>query len=252
MVDSDHFPTSLDCFESDNLSGLHANWLDDENLCSLPLADVFTNAKTSRAQDNTAGSLITTGVTNQPQELNEELIECDAPLLDTVLNFSIDLELSPILEPFDDATVTTSPRQLECRYQKSPKVVKKIDSPTRNALLATASLQASSEEVRTSNEEHTLSLVVSKRPRTRSSSWLQQEKSTFFSMFKVKWPKGEHGSSLGFLLRQRFDAISTKVRTKSVMEVQQFYADVIHYISELLKILINDIDLMNADQISIS
>ncbi|KUF92108.1 Threonylcarbamoyl-AMP synthase [Phytophthora nicotianae] len=96
---------------------------------------------------------------------------------------------------------------------------------------------------------------MAKRPRTRSSSWQDQEQNTFFTMFKVKWPptpEGEPVPPFSSLLLQRFDAISTKVRTKSVMEVRQFYTTVMQNISELLKVVENDIDLTNPDQVRIA
>ncbi|KAK1947945.1 hypothetical protein P3T76_000235 [Phytophthora citrophthora] len=99
------------------------------------------------------------------------------------------------------------------------------------------------------------SLSVMNRPRTRSSSWHEQEQNTFFTMFKVKWPptpKDEPVPPFSSLLLQRFDAISTKVRTKSVMEVRQFYTTVMQNISMLLEVVENDIDLTNPDQVRIA
>jgi len=103
--------------------------------------------------------------------------------------------------------------------------------------------------------EEEASLTGSKRPRTRSSSWQEQEQSSFFTMFKGKWPRTPAGGAVppfSSLLLQRFDAISTKVRTKSVMEVRQFYTTVMQNMSDLLQSVDNDVDLANPDQVRIA
>ncbi|KAG6976642.1 hypothetical protein JG688_00001151 [Phytophthora aleatoria] len=227
MEDSHHFSANLshDSFDSESLSGLHTTWLDDEQLNNLPIMDVFTDVSTPRAQDSGADSLNTTEkTTGHPTAadsvLNMALGDHDAQLLDAALDFPFDTELSPILEPFADATVAVS--RLETTIM--------------------------------TNEE-TAPLAVTKRPRTRSSSWQEQEQNTFFTMFKVKWPptpEGEPVPPFTSLLLQRFDAISTKVRTKSVMEVRQFYTTVMQHISELLAVVENDINLTNPDQVRIA
>ncbi|RLN55096.1 hypothetical protein BBP00_00008645 [Phytophthora kernoviae] len=71
----------------------------------------------------------------------------------------------------------------------------------------------------------------------------------------VKWPPTPEGKPMppfSSLLLQRFDAISTKVRTKSVMEVRQFYTTVMQNITEMLGLVKNDIDLTNPDQVRIA
>ncbi|KAG7393740.1 hypothetical protein PHYPSEUDO_004503 [Phytophthora pseudosyringae] len=261
MEDSHHFPADLghDSFDSDSLSGLHTAWLDDEQLNNLPIMDVFADASTPRAQGSGVDSLTTTEKaadqsTAAESVLNAALGDHDAHLLDAALDFPFDTELSPILEPFSNATVAMSPLKMQWRQSKSPRTRRTTSSPLRRAPTVTTPRQVSRMETSRTGEE-TVPLAGTKRPRTRSSSWQGQEQNTFFSMFKVKWPptpEGEPVPPFSSLLLQRFDAISTKVRTKSVMEVRQFYTTVVQNISELLEVVENDIDLMNPDQVRIA
>ncbi|POM60228.1 hypothetical protein PHPALM_30940 [Phytophthora palmivora] len=178
--------------------------------------------------------------------LNVELGDHDAQLLDAALDITFDTDLSPILEPFADATVAMSPLKMQRRHSKSPRIGRTTSSPLRRTSTVATPRQAN----RTGEETALL-----KRPRTRSSSWMEQEQNTFFSMFKVKWPctpEAEPVPPFSSLLLQRFDAISTKVRTKSVMEVRQFYTTVMQNISGLLDVVDNDIDLTNPDQVRIA
>ncbi|KAF1773899.1 hypothetical protein GQ600_16606 [Phytophthora cactorum] len=215
------------------------------------------SANLSHAQDSGADSLNTTEkTTGHPTAadsvLNVALGDHDAQLLDAALDFPFDTELSPILEPFADATVAVSPLKMQRRQSKSPRP---RSSPLRRAPTVTTPRQVSRLETTIMTNEETAPFAVTKRPRTRSSSWQEQEQNTFFTMFKVKWPptpEGEPVPPFTSLLLQRFDAISTKVRTKSVMEVRQFYTTVMQHISELLAVVENDINLTNPDQVRIA
>ncbi|KAG6964019.1 hypothetical protein JG687_00006228 [Phytophthora cactorum] len=259
MEDSHHFSANLshDSFDSESLSGLHTTWLDDEQLNNLPIMDVFTDVSTPRAQDSGADSLNTTEkITGHPAAadsvFNVALGDHDAQLLDAALDFPFDTELSPILEPFADATMAVSPLKMQRRQSKSPRP---RSSSLRRAPTVTTPRQVSRLETTIMTNEETAPLAVTKRPRTRSSSWQEQEQNTFFTMFKVKWPptpEGEPVPPFTSLLLQRFDSISTKVRTKSVMEVRQFYTTVMQHISELLAVVENDINLTNPDQVRIA
>eukprot|EP00644_Phytophthora_capsici_P000105 jgi/Phyca11/100167/e_gw1.4.498.1 len=183
--------------------------------------------------------------------LNAELEDDDAQLLDDALDLRFDTDLSPILEPFADATEATvamSPLKMRRRQSKSRRTRRTSSSPLRRMPTATTPRQTIRMETETP-------LAVMNRPRTRSSSWQEQEQNTFFTMFKVKWPPtpmDEPVPPFSSLLLQRFDAISTKVRTKSVMEVRQFYTTVMQNISTLLEVVENDIDLTNPDQVRIA
>ncbi|KAG2822245.1 hypothetical protein PC116_g14419 [Phytophthora cactorum] len=259
MEDSHHFSANLshDSFDSESLSGLHTTWLDDEQLNNLPIMDVFTDVSTPRAQDSGADSLNTTEkTTGHPPAadsvFNVALGDHDAQLLDAALDFPFDTELSPILEPFADATMAVSPLKMQRRQSKSPRP---RSSSLRRAPTVTTPRQVSRLETTIMTNEETAPLAVTKRPRTRSSSWQEQEQNTFFTMFKMKWPptpEGEPVPPFTSLLLQRFDSISTKVRTKSVMEVRQFYTTVMQHISELLAVVENDINLTNPDQVRIA
>lgn len=108
---------------------------------------------------------------------------------------------------------------------------------------------------RTVGHVETAQVAIMKRPRTRGPSWQESEQNTFFTMFKVKWPptpEGKQAPAFSSMLLERFDAISTKVRTKSVMEVRQFYTAVMQNIAEMLEVVENDIDLNNPDQVRIA
>lgn len=86
-------------------------------------------------------------------------------------------------------------------------------------------------------------------------TWTEHEQNNFFSMFKGKWPPGTDGqgqTAFGSLLLQRFDQISKKIKTKSVIEVRQFYNAVIRNVTELLRDVTNDIDLTNPDETRIT
>ncbi|KAG6609821.1 Threonylcarbamoyl-AMP synthase [Phytophthora cinnamomi] len=257
MEDSHHFAPefSHDSFDADSLSGLHTAWLDDEQLNNLPIMDVFADISTPKAGDSSTEAANTAEKTQEQSsakepEINAALGDHDAQLLDAALDFSFDTELSPILEPFADTTVTMSPLRMQRRLSKSPRTRRTSSSPMRRAPTVTTPRQVSR-----TVEQETAPLAVAKRPRTRSSSWQEQEQNTFFAMFKVKWPptpEGEQTPPFSSLLLERFDAISTKVRTKSVMEVRQFYASVMQNIAEMLDVVDNDIDLNNPDEVRIA
>lgn len=91
-----------------------------------------------------------------------------------------------------------------------------------------------------------------------SSVWSEQEQSLFFSTFKTKWPANDgdavvsHAPSFSTMLLQRFDAISKRIKTKSVMEVRQFYTNVLGNISVLLREVEHDVSLTNPDQVRIA
>ncbi|GMF23942.1 unnamed protein product [Phytophthora lilii] len=239
-----------------HLSGLHTAWLDDEQLNNLPIVDVFADVSTPRAQTSGVQKSSSTEKTQEQATLitdavlNAELGDHDTQLLDAALDFPFDTELSPILEPFADATVAMSPLRMQRRQSKSPTTRRTTSSPLRRAPAVTTPRQVSKV-----NGEATTPLRITKRPRTRSSSWQEQEQNTFFTMFKVKWPRtheGEQAPPFSSLLLQRFDAISTKVRTKSVMEVRQFYTTVMQNIADMLEVVNNDVDLTNPDQVRIA
>lgn len=261
MEDSHHFSVNLgrDALDSDSLLGLHTAWMDDEQLNNLPIMDVLTDESTPRAQDSGADVLNTTDKprcqsTAANSALDAELGDYDAPLLDDALDFCFDTELSPILEPFADAAVAVSPLKMQRRPTKSPRTRRTTSSPLRRAPTVITPRHANTMETSRTGEE-TAPINVAKRPRTRSSSWQEQEQNTFFTMFKVKWPPTAEGDPVppfSSLLLQRFDAISTKVRTKSVMEVRQVYTTVMRNISALLEVVENDIDLTNPDQVRIA
>ncbi|GMF52558.1 unnamed protein product [Phytophthora fragariaefolia] len=249
MEASHHFASEFS--HGASLSGLHTAWLDDEQLNNLPIVDVFADISTPKAQHS---SVEASNAAEKSQEqdtgsdsvLDAALGDHDAQILDAALDFSFDTELSPILEPFADAAVAMSPLRMQRRLSKSPRTRRTSFSQVRRAPAVTTPSQVN----RTVRQE-TTPLASMKRPRTRSSSWLEQEQNTFFSMFKVKWPptsEGEQAVPFSSLLLERFDAISTKVRTKSVMEVRQFYTAVMRNISEMLEVVDNDIDLSNPDQ----
>jgi len=85
--------------------------------------------------------------------------------------------------------------------------------------------------------------------------WSDNEQNSFFSLFKAKWPPSMNGQpqkAFGSLLLQRFDQISTKVKTKSVIEVRQFYNAVLQNVVALLQNVEHDIDLTNPDEIRIA
>uniref|UniRef100_H3GH84 Uncharacterized protein n=1 Tax=Phytophthora ramorum TaxID=164328 RepID=H3GH84_PHYRM len=199
MEDSNYLAQDLshDSFDSDSLSGLHTAWLDDEQLNNLPIVDVLADVSTLEAQNSDDGGLSTTQKVAAQSPAAESVLSAalgdhDTQLLDVALDFPFDTELSPILEPFAEATVAMSPMQMQRRQSKSP---------------------------------------------------------------RGKWPptsESEPVPPFSSLLLQRFDAISTKVRTKSVMEVRQFYTTVMQHISEMLEVVDNDIDLTNPDQVRIA
>lgn len=95
-------------------------------------------------------------------------------------------------------------------------------------------------------------------PSTLSTSWSESEQSAFFSIFKNKWPVDKDATtttrspSFNTLLLGRFDAISKKIQTKSLIEVRLFYTIVLSSISDLLNVLENDVDLTNPDQVRIA
>ncbi|CAH0517853.1 unnamed protein product [Peronospora belbahrii] len=187
MEDSQYVAMERQSPHSDSLSGLHTAWMDDEQLNSLVIMDVYSDALSPRAS-----------------MLSTEFGDYDSHLLDAALDLPMDTELSPILESFAETAVAMNPI---------------------------------------------------KRPRTRSSLWQEQEQSTFYALFKVKWPPIPEGKPLppfSSLLLQRFDVISTKIRTKSVMEVRQFYTTVMQNIYEMLAVVDNDVDLTNPDQVRIA
>ncbi|KAH7479436.1 uncharacterized protein KRP23_6227 [Phytophthora ramorum] len=261
MEDSNYLAQDLshDSFDSDSLSGLHTAWLDDEQLNNLPIVDVLADVSTLEAQNSDDGGLSTTQKVAAQSPAAESVLSAalgdhDTQLLDVALDFPFDTELSPILEPFAEATVAMSPMQMQRRQSKSPRVHGTTSSPLRRAPTVTTPRQV----IRLESDkaaEKTTPLTVNKRPRTRSSSWQEQEQNTFFTMFKGKWPptsESEPVPPFSSLLLQRFDAISTKVRTKSVMEVRQFYTTVMQHISEMLEVVDNDIDLTNPDQVRIA
>lgn len=127
-----------------------------------------------------------------------------------------------------------------------------------------------------SNSYNSTSGSVLKRKRTAGSEpvaalvstlWTEQEQSVFFSTFKTKWPVDDRASvasagasrdvvlrapSFSTLLLERFDAISKRVKTKSVLEVRQFYTLVLGSISVLLREVEHDVNLTNPDQVRIA
>ncbi|KAG7395253.1 hypothetical protein PHYBOEH_003999 [Phytophthora boehmeriae] len=270
MEDNNNFAAdfSRDSFDADSLSGLHSSWLDDEQLNNLPIMDVFTDVSTSTAPHSELTSTGEAEKTLDPSTadavLSAALGDHDSLVLDDSLDFSFDTELSPILEPFADAphfedvkeqvvkaSVAMSPLKRQRRFSKSPRT---RSSPMRRTTVMTPR-QTSNSGFMQMTGEMTAPLAMSKRPRTRSASWQDQERNTFFTMFKVKWPPTPEGESVppfSSLLLERFDAISTKVRTKSVMEVRQFYTTAMQNITEMLGLVKNDIDLTNPDQVRIA
>lgn len=233
--------------------------MDDEQLNNLPIMDVFADVSTPKAQNSSVESSNKAGKTEEQSTstdsvLNAELGDHDAQLLDAALDFPFDTELSPILEPFADATVATSPLKMQRRHSRSPRTRRTASSPLKRATTVTTPRQVSNMEINRTGQE-TTPLAVTKRPRTRSLLWQEQEQNTFFTIFKVKWPptpEGEPVLPFSSLLLQRFDAISTKIRTKSVMEVRQFYTTVMQDVSEMLEVVDNDVDLTNPDQVRIA
>lgn len=96
------------------------------------------------------------------------------------------------------------------------------------------------------------------RRRSRDASpaakWDEHEQNIFFSMFKIKWPPGfdeQPQKTFGTMLLQRFDQISNKIKSKSVIEVRQFYNSVMKNVAELLRHVKHDIDLANPDEVRI-
>ncbi|RLN36838.1 hypothetical protein BBJ28_00004600 [Nothophytophthora sp. Chile5] len=270
-----------DSFGSDSLSGLHPSWLDDEQLnnCLPMIDDAFADVSTPTTRDSDAGAKAIAAMDNDHTERSVAVLidaagEHDQHFLDGALEFSFDQELSPILEPFaavassfdaekDDEVVAKAPFAADTprrkrRQAKSPLTRQTAASPVRHVPhLATP---MPSNDVFTNLKDvpaFPSPLVVSKRPRTRSSSlpWTKQEQNSFFSIFKAKWPRAADGESeqpFSSLLLHRFDVISTKVKTKSVMEVRLFYTTVMRHITELLQDVAHDIDLTNPDQVRIA
>lgn len=239
--DYNHFAADLHdySFDGDSLPGLQTTWLADDH--NLPLTDEVTNA--SASTEKSSGQSIV--MNSRPKEALDEQTTL---LLDTALDFTFDTELLP----FTDATVTMSP--LKRQQSKHSQASKVTTFPLKRVVPDSTPRHGSGTESGRASKNAPL-LGNSSRPKTRGSAWLEQEQNTFFSMFKVKWPPALEGGSkptLSSLLLQRFDAISTKIRTKSVMEVRQFYTIVMHNVSELLRNVENDINLTNPDQVRIA
>ncbi|KAL8025294.1 hypothetical protein Plhal710r2_c002g0001841 [Plasmopara halstedii] len=241
-IDKNHFAANSrdDSHDSDSLLGPHTTFLDDDCLNHVPLTDFFTSATNS-----------TETMTDQSQAigLTDALGDFDAPLLDAAFDFSLDTDLPPILEPYGDGTLAVSPLSLS----QQPNSSYQMCVPTKSHTDTTQ--QIISSIGKNGIDENVAPSAGLKRPRTRGSSWLEQEKNIFFAMFKVKWLpafEGKSMPSLCTLLLQRFDAISTKIRTKSVMEVRNFYTSVMQNVMKLLKNVEHDIDLSNPDQVRIA
>ncbi|KAI9907322.1 hypothetical protein PsorP6_003833 [Peronosclerospora sorghi] len=242
----------IDYIDLNSFSGLHTAWMDDEQLNNLPIVDISPNDLTTRAEND----CVDRSITETDSVLSIGQVDHDTQLLDEELEFSFDPELSPVLEPFvDPATVAISPLTIEQRHlKKSPKERRIVSSSLMRTQRVTTSCQASKVENNQIDGETALP-AVTKRPRTRSSSWQDHEQRTFFSVFKNKWPptpKGESEPPFSTLLLERFDVISTKIRSKSIMEVKQFHTTVMQNISKILELVDNDIDLTNPDQVRIA
>ncbi|CAI5736673.1 unnamed protein product [Peronospora destructor] len=249
---------SPDSFDSDSLLGLHTTWMNDEQLNNMLTMDAFADVPMSRAQNSNADCL---NVAGKPMEqsnaidsvLYTELGEHEAQLLDATLNVSIEREMLPVWEPFADTIVTMSPLKMQTR--SSDPRTRRMTSSALTRTETEKKLQRISKMESNDTGDATALFGVTKRPRTRSSSWQKHEQNTFFALFKVKWPPTPEGKPVppfSSLLLQRFDAISTKIRTKSVMEVRQFYTTVMQHIYELLQVVDNDVDLTNPDQVRIA
>uniref|UniRef100_M4BT43 Uncharacterized protein n=1 Tax=Hyaloperonospora arabidopsidis (strain Emoy2) TaxID=559515 RepID=M4BT43_HYAAE len=264
MDDSLAFVSQLgpDSFDSNSLLELHTAWMDNEELNQLPLyMDVeaddsisgaqYLSIDCSKAVENAAdqSKLLHSG-------LNMDLDDHDAQLLDAALELPFDTELSPILEPFADTSAPGSPLRIPRRRYKNNATERKMtDSSSKRTAQVGTTPQVSVLEKSKTGDETALAAVTTPRPRTRSSSWQQQEQNTFFTFFKVKWPltpKSEPQPSFSSLLLQRFDTISTKIRTKSVIEVRQFYKMVLQNVAAMLQVVDNDVDLTNPDQVRIA
>ena len=251
---------SIDSFDSDSLSGLHTTWMDDEQLNNLLFMDAFADVPVSRGPNSSAGCFTIAEksieqVNAMDSVLYTELGDQEAQLLDAALDLSIDRKFEPSLEPFIDTTAAMSPPKMQTRHSRSPRTRRTTSSALIRTETGTKPHQFSKMENTTETGDSVTLFDVTKRPRTRSSSWQKHEQNTFFLLFKVKWPptpEGEPVPSFSSLLLQRFDAISTKIRTKSVMEVRQFYTTVMQNIYELLEVVDNDVNLTNPDQVRIA
>ncbi|CAI5704872.1 unnamed protein product [Peronospora effusa] len=261
MEDSHHFASSLspDSFDSDSLSGLHTTWMDDEQLNNLLIMDVFSDVPMSRPQNSSTDCF---NIAEKSMEqsnaidsvLYTELGDHESQLLNAALDVPADRKHSPFLESFADTTVATSPLKMQTRHCRSPRTRRTTSSALSRTETGTRLQRISKKESNETKEPTTL-LSDTMRPRTRSSLWQKHEQNTFFALFKVKWPPTPKSKPLppfSSLLLQRFDAISTKIRTKSVMEVKQFYTMVLQNIYELLEVVDNDVDLTNPDQVRIA
>ena len=235
--------------------------MDNEELSQLPLyMDVEADDAMPRAPSLSTCSPHAAAVEKSSDQslvlesgLTMELDDLDTQLLDAALDLSFDTELSPILEPFAATPAATSLLKKPRRRSKNAHALCQTTSSSvkRNAM-DTAIQQVSKLESSSTRKE---TAVTTARPRTRSSSWQQHEQNTFFALFKLKWPparQGERVPSFSSLLLQRFDAISTKIRTKNVMEVRQFYTTVMQNIATMLHSVDNDVDLTNPDQVRIA
>ncbi|CAI5741338.1 unnamed protein product [Hyaloperonospora brassicae] len=250
-----------DSFESTSLLELHTAWMDNEELNQLPLyMDVEADDPMPKAPSLSTCSPHTAAVEKPSEQslvlesgLTMELDDLDTQLLDAALELSFDTELSPILEPFAATSAATSLLKKPRRRSKNAHALCQTTSSSvkQNAMDAATQQVSKLESSKTRKE----TAVTTARPRTRSSSWQQHEQNTFFALFKLKWPptrQGERAPSFSSLLLQRFDAISTKIRTKNVMEVRQFYTTVMQNIATMLRSVDNDVDLTNPDQVRIA
>lgn len=204
--------------------------------------------------------------------LSDSSFECESDSKDTDAPFESDL--SPIFAAKTAPLALLTPRSTRKHTAATPP--KRSNSSATTAASAAERPVSASRKRRTSTSTATATTTTAARsstPKRRRSStsparasspsssslsvWTAQEKSAFFSAFRNKWRVTEQTpaaeATLSALLLQRCDALSKRLKTKSVADVQQFYAIVLNRIASLLGALeSHDVDLTNADQVRIA
>lgn len=280
---------SLESFGSDALAGFAPSLLDDEPLgASLVVhhaddvfADVSAALELGEHDQSLFPMLNDTSLDYIDVEESQQIVNAGAATADE--NPFETQDLSPILAPIPmptalDADVHSSDLQLPApstpvvlrRHSGGvDRIVLRNSPATRQALMQLAVAHA--------NRNNTVGTPTRRSPRKKAATmssvaspfrrrqrpaaapvpqkWTDNEQNSFFSLFKAKWPPsmgGQPQKAFGSLLLQRFDQISTKIKTKSVVEVRQFYNAVLQNVTALLQNVEHDIDLTNPDEIRIA
>lgn len=265
-VDVVSLSLSLCCACAADIDSHFPSWLDDAH--HLPLIDVL-DGDSDEQDDGTHALLSSLGYSDDNTLLGDfQLSTDDLPSMLGLLPTTPSASSAP--EGDEDAASSPWPgmiRRVSSTTGLEPSSTASEGSLKRKRPSSTHSQQQETELLPFPGSDSSriirpTSASPSSNTRAKANAvaaWSEQEQSVFFSLFKSKWIGLDQQAGvrpqqhvLDTLLLQRFDAISKKVKTKTVNDVRLFYSSVLHKITQLLKEQENDIDLTNLDEVRIA